>query len=59
MSEAQSYYFPCMDGTQESALQMVDKVGSSSLSESGMTNINGSTFVDFNIDVDPKAQFFF
>ncbi|KAI7980662.1 hypothetical protein LOK49_Contig123G00011 [Camellia lanceoleosa] len=44
--EAQSYYFACMDGTQESALQMVDKVGSSSLSESGMANIDGSTFVD-------------
>ncbi|KAI7994686.1 mRNA cap guanine-N7 methyltransferase 1 [Camellia lanceoleosa] len=57
--EAQSYYFPCMDGTQESASQMVDKVGSLSLSESGMANIDGSTFGDFNIDVDPNAHFFF
>ncbi|XP_028079454.1 protein FAR-RED IMPAIRED RESPONSE 1-like [Camellia sinensis] len=59
--EAQSYYFPCMDGTQESALQMVDKVGSSSLSESGMANIDGSTFVDFNIDVifDSEQQILF
>ncbi|CAL5408275.1 unnamed protein product [Camellia sinensis] len=36
--QGQSYYFPCMDGTQESALQMVDKIGSSSFSESGMAN---------------------
>ena len=53
--QGQSYYFPCMDGTQESALQMVDKIESSSFSESGMTNTNGSTFVDLNIDVDPIA----
>ncbi|GMP67588.1 hypothetical protein CsSME_00027523 [Camellia sinensis var. sinensis] len=37
--QGQSYYFPCMDGTQESALQMVDKIGSSSFSESGMVNM--------------------
>ncbi|GMP80685.1 hypothetical protein CsSME_00035697 [Camellia sinensis var. sinensis] len=47
VSQAQSYYFPCMDGTQESmyipaqgsTLQMVDKIGSTSLSKSGMANI--------------------
>ncbi|KAI8016417.1 hypothetical protein LOK49_LG05G03691 [Camellia lanceoleosa] len=53
--EAQSYYFACMDGTQESALQMVDKVGSSSLSESGMANIDDSadrcSVPDLQIDV--------
>ncbi|XP_028123835.1 protein FAR-RED IMPAIRED RESPONSE 1-like [Camellia sinensis] len=55
--QGQSYYFPCMDGTQERALQMVDKIGSSFFSESGMANIDGSTFVDLNIDVDPNALF--
>ncbi|XP_028108796.1 protein FAR1-RELATED SEQUENCE 5-like [Camellia sinensis] len=43
------------DRAQDSALQMVDKIRSVSLSESGMGNIDGSTFVDLSIDVDPNA----
>ncbi|KAI8031350.1 hypothetical protein LOK49_LG01G02671 [Camellia lanceoleosa] len=63
--QAEPYYFPCMDGTQESMyvlaqgslMQMVDNIRSASLSHLGMVNnITSqssnitSKFVDFNID---------
>ncbi|CAL5435397.1 unnamed protein product [Camellia sinensis] len=68
------YYFPCMDGTQQSMyvpvrfspMQTVDNIGGTSHAQSGMVNnihSQSSTiaenFVDLNVDTDPNVPFFF
>ncbi|CAL5430494.1 unnamed protein product [Camellia sinensis] len=68
------YYFPCMDGTQQSMyvparfspMQTVDNIGGTSHAQSEIVNniySQSSTiaenFVDLNVDMDPNVPFFF
>ncbi|KAI7989784.1 ATP-dependent DNA helicase DDM1 [Camellia lanceoleosa] len=68
------YYFPCMDGTQQSMyvpahfsqMQMVDNIGGTSHTQLGIVNnissqssTIASNFVHFNVDADPNVPFFF